>query len=167
MIQRRENRGSGEARAEDGARSYRGVLSNGVESHSQKNKDSAGYIVKGKGKKYEEYEAKRVQGSDRSSRRSYTDHKSRREEEGVPRNRQFRRPQERGEEQEAQRWSQRRDRSVRSPSRPRTDEQREEGEIMVMDRNVQVLQEEEDRNLVSVTDPIGQGAALNREISSS
>ncbi|KAG2305292.1 hypothetical protein Bca52824_033943 [Brassica carinata] len=129
-------------RGDDRSRSYKGVVIRGVVNHQDNTKERRGYHGKGKGKIYEEQDAKRSKNHERDNKRPYSNRGSNRYEEGSSRHRSSRWEQSRNQPQEARHRTYRKSRHEQNPPGKVLDEIKEDCEIQNTEGAQRVLQQE-------------------------
>ncbi|KAL0886299.1 hypothetical protein Bca101_010282 [Brassica carinata] len=143
LEKKKENRDEIVERSEDRSRSYKGVVIHGNEGHHQKNKEHRGYQGKGKGKMYEEQDAKWTRVPERGNKRSLTYRRNNIFEKEGSRNRNARWERSRTQSQEDRERTNSELRRVRSPLRNVREEPQEEGVITTLVSDRRSSQQEE------------------------
>uniref|UniRef100_M4ENM2 DUF4283 domain-containing protein n=1 Tax=Brassica campestris TaxID=3711 RepID=M4ENM2_BRACM len=126
---KQETKDGTEGKTEDRARSYKGVVINGEAGNQEVLNDQRGYYGKGKGKMYEEPEAKWVKVPERGSKRPSSYRTTNRGEEERSRSRNTRWEQPRYSVQDDRHRYQRGARTARNTIEREREEPKEEGEI--------------------------------------
>ncbi|KAG5389252.1 hypothetical protein IGI04_030793 [Brassica rapa subsp. trilocularis] len=162
-----ENKDLGVGKHEERARSYKGVVINGDNGQSEKDKEWRRPQGKGKGKVHEGQEAKWERVPDRGSKRSSTYHPHNKIEEGSSRHRGARWETTRRQEEEARSRYNPAPRREHTPLRRLGEDSREEGEFRrsgnVKEAPLQVVSQPAAAGLEQMTVPVSESAKITTD----